>query len=272
MTSRCHVRFVILMKVIKMKKIVEGFKPLGGKHCVTTALRQIFNYNNFNITEEMLFGLGCGLSFVYLNLASSPMISGRNKVFEFEQLLAQNLNIDIKCKSSTSYNNALKKAKQQINNNQPVLIYVDMAYLKYLNLNENSHFGGHAVVLFGYDDDNEHWYISDRDNADYAIKTPKGPIASDYHLVSYNELEKARSSKHRPFPAKNKYLKIDFTDFKGVTEGNIKAAIRSTCNNMLNAPAKLLGINGINKFSNEVLKLSKVSSDKLKLAGVSTTF
>ncbi|QOR35003.1 BtrH N-terminal domain-containing protein [Clostridium sp. 'deep sea'] len=255
-----------------MKKIVDNFKTLGGKHCVTTALKQIFDYYNCFISEEMLFGLGCGLDFVYLNLASFPMISGRNKPFVFEKMLADNLNIKIKCKSSTSNANAVKKTKQIINNNKPVIIYVDMAYLKYLNLNKESHFGGHAVVLFGYDDEKQHYYISDRDNSNFAIRTPKQPIKSDFHLVSYNELAKARNSKYRPFPANNKYLDIDLTDFKGVTEQSVVTSITLTCNKMLKAPAKLLGINGINKFSKEVLTWNKFKIEKLKLAGINNYF
>ena len=81
-----------------------------------------------------------------------------------------------------------------------------MSYLKYLNLEEDSHFGGHAIVIFGYDDKENKFYISDRDNSDNPIRTPKGYISKDYHLANYFEIEQARSSNHRPFPAKNKYL------------------------------------------------------------------
>ena len=59
-----------------------------------------------------------------------------------------------------------------IDQDKPILIYVDMPYLSYLGLNKNSHFGGHAVVLFGYDNELERFWISDRDNHDYPIRTP----------------------------------------------------------------------------------------------------
>ena len=134
---------------------------------------------------------------------------------------------------------------------------MDMPYLSYLGLNKNSHFGGHAVVLFGYDDDQEQFWISDRDNHDYPIRTPLGEIAEDYHLVSYQEMEQARSSTHRPFPAKNKYLIIDFQGYKQVDRKILIQAIAETCDTMLNPPAKLLGINGILKFSKEILKWEK---------------
>lgn len=45
-----------------------------------------------------------------------------------------------------------------------------------------------------------------------------------------------------------------------------------TCNTMLYPPAQLLGINGILKFSKEILKWKQFSPDKLRLAGITNYF
>lgn len=255
-----------------MIKVVDGFKPSGGKHCITTALKQVFEYYNYPLTEEMIFGIGSGLSFVYINLEKAPMVSGRTKPFEFENKLAERLNIHIKCKTNSSYQRVFEKTIRLLDDNNPVLIYVDMPYLDYLNLDDNNHFGGHAVVLFGYNNETEQFYISDRDNSDNPIRTAKGNISEDYHLVNYKQVEKARSSKHRPFPANNKYLEAKFNDYQQITIEIIFSAIQDTCDNMLNAPAKLLGLNGIEKFSKEILKWRKFDVEKLKLAGLTNYF
>lgn len=255
-----------------MKKIVDDFIPQGGKHCITNSLKQIFSYSGYPLSEEMMFGLASGLSFLYLNQSSSPMVNGRTKVFEFEEKLAKRLNISIQCKSNSNYEKVKQKAIAMIDQNQPILIYVDMPYLSYLGLNQNSHFGGHAVVLFGYDNEDEMFCISDRDNHDYPIRTPFGKIAEDYHLVSYQEMELARSSTHRPFPAKNKYLVINFHGYKQIDKMALTTAINETCDTMLNPPAKLLGVNGILKFANEILKWEKFSPHKLKLSGTTNYF
>ncbi|MNW33693.1 hypothetical protein D3C74_106590 [compost metagenome] len=81
------------------------------------------------------------------------MVSGRSKLFEFERKLANRLNITIKCKQPKNYNIAFDQTKKMLNRNCPILVYADMPFLKYLGLDENSHFGGHAVILFGYDDE-----------------------------------------------------------------------------------------------------------------------
>lgn len=172
-----------------MRNVIENFIPQGGKHCITNSLKQIFTYYGHPISEEMMFGLASGLSFLYINQASSPMINGRTKVFEFENKLAKRLNITIQCKSSKDYSRAFNASKHMIDTGNPVLIYVDMPYLKYLGLDPDSHFGGHAVVLYGYDETAQKFWISDRDNHDNPISTPLGQLAEDYHFVDYCEIE-----------------------------------------------------------------------------------
>ena len=255
-----------------MRKIVDHFDTQGGKHCITNSLKQIFSYGGIEMTEAMMFGLGSGLSFLYLNQEISPMVNGRCKIFEFEEKLAKRLHLDIECKSGSNYERVLERNKEMLDHDIPLLIYVDMPYLSYLGLDPDSHFGGHAVVLFGYDDEREVFYISDRDNHDFPIRTPHGQSAEDYHLVSYEELKKARTSTYRPFPAKNKYLEINFDGYQSPQKDVLVEAIQETCETMMNAPAKLLGLNGIHKFSKEILKWKNFSMEKRKRAGVTNYF
>ncbi|MFV0393609.1 MAG: BtrH N-terminal domain-containing protein [Coprobacillaceae bacterium] len=255
-----------------MIKKVNDFIPQGGKHCITTALKQVFDYHGYPLSEAMMLGLSSGIAFTYINMEHSPMVAGRSKIGEFEEKLSQRLHIKIQCKSGKNNERISIATKKMINENKPVLIYVDMPYLSYLGLGKNNHFGGHAVVLFGYDDEKEEYYISDRDHSNFPIRTPKGEIHEDYHLVSYKEVEKARSSSFRPFPANNKYLVIDFEGYQQITPKVIYEAIYDTCQTMLYPPANLLGINGIMKFSREILKWKNFSTSKLKIAGTTNYF
>lgn len=255
-----------------MKKVIKSFNTLGGNHCVTNSLKQIFYYYGHPTSEEMLFGIGAGLNFVYVNLAASPMVSGRSKVMEFEETIAKQLGIKIICKKHKNYDQIFNITKEMINHNEPVLVYTDMPFLPYFGLNQNSHFGGHSVVLFGYDDDAQCFYVSDRDNADHAIRTPQGFISEDFHLVSYDQMQKARSSNFRPFPANNKYVTFDFTAYHGITKDMLISSITNVCEKMLNPAASLMGVSGIKKFSKEVIKWRKFDQNKLKRAGITNYF
>jgi len=255
-----------------MKHIINDFKPQGGHHCITNSLKQIFEFQDISISEEMLFGLGGGLGFVYVNLSSAPMISCRIKPFEFEENLSKILGVEIKITRSKKDVVAHEKAIRNIDQSQPVMVYADMAYLNYLNLDESSHFGGHTIIIFGYNLDKEVFYVSDRDSADRPVHTPLGEIAKDSHIVSFKEMTLARGSSHRPFSAKNKWVKYDFSKKKAINKEMIEKAIKSNLDEMLNPPAKLLGINGIGKFSREIKKWDKFSDEKLRLAGITNYF
>ena len=234
-----------------MKKIIEDFIPQGGKHCITNSLKQILSYYGYPMSEAMIFGIASGLSFLYLNQSVSPMVNGRTKVFEFEEKLAKRLHITIKCKSGKDYTRIFNLTKKMIDDDHPILIYVDMPYLH---------------------DETRQFWISDRDNHDFPIRVPTGKINQDYHLVHYDELEKARCSLYKPFPANCKYLIFDFNGYQKINKSTIKEAVLETCETMLNPPAQLLGINGIWKFSKEILKWRKFSDHKLRIAGVTNYF
>lgn len=255
-----------------MNKIIKDFQSLGGKHCITNSLKQIFSFYGCPLSEQMLFGLGEGLDFTYINLAYSPIVSGRSKVLGFEDVLSKRLGIEIKCNKRNDNRKILKATKNMIDNNHPVLVYVDMPYLPYLSLNENSHFGGHAVVLFGYDDEQTCFYVSDRDNSDSPIRTPQEAIAENYHLVSYEQMEMARSSSFRPFPANNKYLTFNFENLNGINNISLLNAILAVCDKMLCPAAKLKGIYGIEKFAKQINRWVSFDTEKLKIAGTTNYF
>lgn len=255
-----------------MAELVEGFVPQGGVHCITASLKQVFAYYGHPLSEAMIFGMGAGLDFTYINLAAAPMVSGRSKVMEFEAVLSQQLGVVIQVKQPKDYENAFAQAKQMIGQNDPVVVYVDMPMLSYLGLNQDSHFGGHSVVLFGFDEEQELFYVSDRDSAGCPIRTPKGMIGEDHHLVPYDEMRAARSSNHRPFSANNKYLTFDFAGYEGIHRENLTEAIRLTCDKMLNLPAGLKGIRSMEKFAREIQKWGKLEPNKLRLAGITNYF
>ncbi|WP_086347814.1 BtrH N-terminal domain-containing protein [Candidatus Enterococcus clewellii] len=255
-----------------MKHIIENFTPTGGQHCITHALKQLFSYHHCPLSEEMLFGLAEGLDFTYINLQHSPMVSGRSKILEFEKKLAANLGLSLTVRKPKNNERAFEEAQKSILANQPVLIYTDMAFLPYFALDENTHFGGHAVILAGFDDRENVFYLSDRDNSDFPIRTPKGQMNNDYHRISYEDLALARGSNYRPFPANNKSIRFDFSNYQPPRKEPITIAIKNTIEKMLYPAAKLKGVQGIEKFSKQILSWKKFDDDKLRTAGATNYF
>ena len=228
---------------MKEKLILKDFKYFGGRHCLTTSLKSMLAYHNLKVSEEMLFGLGGGLSFIYWynKRMRVPFIGGRHgKVIESLVNTCSRLGAEATVFETASTKKGYEKLKEQLRRGEPAYVFVDMPYLNYLVLPPTAHFGGHAVVVFGLDEEANKAYIADR--------------AKKAVFATVDELNKARSSKFPPFPAKNKLLEIKYPAKLASLEDGIKAAITESCNQMLKPPIKNSGLSGIKKWADEVVK------------------
>lgn len=257
-----------------MNKIISDFKPLSGRHCITNSLRQLFVYNGHDLSEAMIFGMGSGLSWFYMEnkAAPFPIISGRTKPLDFEHKLAENMGIQITVHKTSSIKKANKRLNELIAANQPTMIYVDMAMLSFLNMPKDAHFGGHSIVVFGLNDEEECAYISDRDGKDNPLNVNGIIVDDDFHKVPLEELALARNSKYGPFPAENKWLEVDMTGFKAISCEMVRKAINFNLEQLLNPPIKNLSISGIEKFSKAIIKWKDFSDEKLKGSAINSYF
>lgn len=225
------------------KLIIEDFKQFGGKHCQTTALNSVLDYHGLYLSEEMLFGLGGGVGFIYWYMKSmpAPFVGTRGgKVEEFLLNCCKRIGAEASIFQTSSTEKGHEELKKLLRHGEPAYVFVDMPYLLYLALPEVAHFGGHAVVVYGLDEEENKVYISDRGN---------GPVSA-----SIEEIKKARSSKFPPFPAKNKLLKIKYPAKIANLEKGIKEAIQDCLANMLNPPIRNIGLAGIKKWADIVPK------------------
>ena len=169
--------------------VIQGLKEFTGKHCETTALKRVLDYHDFSLSEEMLFGLGGGVGFIYwyMKLMPSPFIGTRNgKIPDFLINACKRIGADMTAVETTSPKKGYEELKALLSTGEPAIIYGDIAYLPYFAVPEMAHFGGHTFVVFGLDEKRDEVYIYDRG---------RNPVT-----VSIADLEKARGSKYPPFP------------------------------------------------------------------------
>lgn len=168
-----------------MKKLIEGWKHIPGKHCASTALRDVMEYKGHRLSEEMCFGIGAGLGFFYLTSPfSSPtrIIMTRNA--NLEAHFFENIGIPFYWRTFQDEESALKTVKSWLDEDVPVLLQTDIYYVDYYN--SKTHFSGHVVVAWGYDDEKEEIYLSDTN-------------WEGLQKLSYSSLIKAWTSKIPPF-------------------------------------------------------------------------
>ncbi len=237
------------------KLMVQGYQHAGGKHCWTTALKNIFSYHGLNLSEEMLFGLGGGVGFIYwyLKLMPAPFIGTRyGKGVEPLINTCRRIGAQATVFQTGSVTRGYEELKKQLRQDEPAFVFVDMPYLPYLAIPQNAHFGGHTVIVFGLDEQNDKVYVSDR---------CEKPLT-----MGIEDLKKARSSKFPPFPPKNKLLKIKFPSKITNLEEGIIESIRECCNSMLKPPIKNIGLAGMKKWASLVPQWTKQFTG-LKLIG-----
>jgi hypothetical protein len=147
------------------KLMIQGFKPLGGKHCWTVALKNVLDYHGLGLSEEMLFGLGGGIGFIYwyMKLMRAPFIGTRYGK-GVEPLIDTCKRIGAKATifQTTNVKKGYDELKKDLREGKPTFVFADMAYLPYLALPEVAHFGAHTIVVFGLDEQADKVHIADR--------------------------------------------------------------------------------------------------------------
>jgi hypothetical protein len=228
-----------------------GFKSLETHHCVSGSMRHIYVYNGHDISEDMLLGIGAGVSFMYWHQKGlMPFMGGRGTPKpSMEEVAGQRTGVGVEHHTTTSASKARQTLLELLDAGQPVLLQVDMGYLPYFDFGgEEYHFGGHAVVACGYDPETDTVLIADRD--------------AELHPVSMEDLEKARGSTHKPFPPQHKWLTFDFTNKRHPTADEVRQATAQQAEPMLAPPISNFGVKGIRKAAKMVVKWPDAMSEE----------
>jgi hypothetical protein len=235
---------------------LPGFQHFTTHHCVTGSMRHIYVFNHHPLSEDLLLGLGSGIGFIYWHTrGQAPFIGGRGSPQpSFEELIGQRTGVQITPHTSSSQPKARQALLEILASGQPAMLQVDMGYLPYFDFHGTDyHFGGHAIVVCGYDPDIEQVLVADRDES--------------LHTVPMPDLQKSRSSTFKPFPPHNRWYTFDFSHKRQPTQKEIYQAITEQANSMLNPPISNLGVAGIRKAAKMLPTWSEtMSADELRWA------
>ncbi|HSJ59507.1 MAG TPA: BtrH N-terminal domain-containing protein [Anaerolineae bacterium] len=235
---------------------LDGFTHLTTHHCVTGSMRHVYAHNGHDVSEEMLLGLGEGVSFSYWHFQGQPPFLGGRGMPKpsMEQLAGQRTGVEIGLHTTTSARKAHQAMLDALDSGQPLMIGCDMGFLPYFDFGgEEYHFGGHAVVVCGYDADTGTVLIADRD--------------AELHPVPLADLERARASTFKPFPPKNLWYTFDFTRKRSPSAGEVREAVVAQARLMLEPPIRNIGVAGIHKAAGAVPRWpGKLNADEVRWA------
>lgn len=236
-------------------KPFAGFRSLKTHHCVTGSMLHIYHFHGHPLSEDMLFGLGSGLGFIYWHVkGTAPWFGGRGNVGRpgedgLEIDAGRRSGVQVEKNTTGSQRKAEASLLEMLDAAEPVMMNVDMGFLPYFDgLPDDFHFGGHAIVIGGYDPGKRMVLVADRDEL--------------LHPLSLDDLALARGSKFKPFPPENMTFTFDFCQARMPTAAEIQKAIGEVCATMLEGPISNLGVRGIRKAAMKTLKWPQAADEE----------
>jgi hypothetical protein len=219
-------------------------------------MRDIYMFYNHDISEEMLLGLGAGVSYSYWHFKGAPPFMGGRGGFKppLEIVTGERTGVVVETHRTTSARKARKTLLEMLEAGQPVMIGCDMGFLPYFDFGgEEYHFGGHVVVICGYNPETDSVLVADRDK--------------ELHPVPMEDLARARGSTFKPFPPKNLWYTFDFAEKRPPTAAEVRQAILDQTGPMLAPPIRNIGVKGIRKSAQMVPKWpEKLDEEELRFA------
>ena len=177
---------------------IEEFPHRPGGHCSSTALRDLLGFYGHHLTEEMVFGLGVGIGFVYYHHPDmEPPVYIGGRVFNLEEHLCKHLGIGMEVVSGLDAGESWLAVKEMLDQGVPVMVHADVYYLDYLRAKR--HFSGHRIVLVGYDETKGVAFVADNDR-------------DSIQECTLTNLARARSAAFLPQPADNAFYRFRVPD------------------------------------------------------------
>jgi hypothetical protein len=234
---------------------LEGFVPLHTHHCVTGSMRHIYAFAGHDLSEELLLGLGEGVGFMYWHgRGQAPFLGGRAVPKSGMEVVAgKRTGVCVAAHTTTSPRKARQTLLELLGAGQPVMCQVDMGFLPYFDFDGHEyHFGGHVIVVCGYDPDSDQVLVADRDGL---------------HPVPLAALERGRGSAYQPFPPRNGWWTFDFSQYRPPTCTEVRQAIAAQAAGMLAPPIHNFGIKGIRLAAKRIPDWpSQMTTEEVRLA------
>jgi hypothetical protein len=222
------------------------FKPFSGEHCESTMLVNLLGQHGIELSEEMVFGLGMGLSYIHWESRNMPypFIGGRVKPDLLVENLSAVLGVGFEVCDTSSATRARNNALQALTEGKLVGLKLDHYYLEYFP-DKRAHFHAHYATLYKMDGEDA-WLID-----------TKGGGGGG--RTSLDSLSEARSAKG-PMSSKSRSVTVAggprMEEVRGQLTDKLSSAfltaLAANAHAYLNPPIKNVGYKGVLKSSESV--------------------
>ncbi|MXV64391.1 DUF4872 domain-containing protein [Natronorubrum sp. JWXQ-INN-674] len=142
-----------------MEATMNDYRHRTGRHCGSTALRNLALYYDWGYDEETCFGLAAGLGFTYFELPESPHRGFFGRPPRLEETFFETLGIAVDSREGDDWRTVRDRIRARVAGGDPVLVFTDIYHLDYFQT--DTHFAPHSVLCVGVEDDEETVVLSD---------------------------------------------------------------------------------------------------------------
>ncbi|MGA7219323.1 MAG: BtrH N-terminal domain-containing protein [Candidatus Sulfotelmatobacter sp.] len=229
---------------------VGNYKHIRGVHCATAALRNVvYHKAGVLLSEALVFGIAAGLGFSYTRTTPSSPVLTMGRGTELESAFCDAMGICLEPAVFFDDDLAWEYVRRQIENQELVMLDTDMFLLPYLveNMGDSIrglHFGGHKILVTGYDLDAQVAYV-----ADYAW-----PVRS----VALSSLRLARNSADCPSAPQNRSFVFHFPEkLTGLRTAILLGISRNVCL-MRNSISYFTGLAAIDRCCRQMTRWNRI--------------
>jgi butirosin biosynthesis protein H-like/uncharacterized protein DUF4872 len=228
------------------RRVEIDFPHRRAGHCGSGALRDLLEFHGLSWTAEplsegMVFGLGAGLGFAYVELADmDPPIYLVGRTAGMESDICEHLEIALDRRQTDDLDEGWAILRTALDAGRPTMVWADIQHLEYLRVKLQMTM--HDIVVTGYDEDEGVALIADNDR-------------DEIQRCSLAALAAARNSHAFPGPNRHATWLMDFPARLPDPATAVRGALAGAIQNMrgggdgLTAMAEGMGLEGVDAFA-----------------------
>ena len=229
--------------------MIENFPNQRREHCETGSLQNLMKYYGVEISEDMAFGIGGGLYFLYcpfIKLGKYPFPILRTRPGSVFRNVSKRMGLsmhemtfgDDKAKS-------IEVLNELVDQNIPVVLVVNVYHLPYLDHalppDDKLNFNGHNIIVIG------------REGSTYNISDCDIKLEDEYYTLEEADLNITRFMPG-PNTPHGRLFYFDKPDLEIFEHFDYRSAciagLKEVCYNMFSIPIHYFGVKGIRHMGN----------------------
>jgi hypothetical protein len=224
-----------------MEQKVINFPHRQLSHCENGAICNLLNYEGFEISEPLIFGIGSGYFFAYMPFIKNydiPLTSYRILPGQIYKNATKRLGVKMFKKTYKDKKKAMDELDATIEKGQPVGLLTNLYYMPFFPQSYRFHYNNHNTIIYGKKGDT--YLVSD-------------PVIEEKTTIAYDDLLKARFAKGVISVKGDMYYPLSVPQSANIAKA-VKAGIKATQKLMIKNPIPYHGIKGIRLLAKRIQK------------------